>query len=135
MVAEWASRYIGIPFKMHGADRTGIDCWNLFRLIYQEQFDRKLPSYNDEYDESFNREQLAAVIYRHLAPWSRIMEQGKESPGDAILFRILGEPTHVAVVAGDGFMVHVMRGCNSVLEHYRQAIWAHRIVGFYRYVG
>jgi hypothetical protein len=40
---EWLLRYINIPFKDHGRDFSGIDCYGLIRLMYKEERNITLP--------------------------------------------------------------------------------------------
>lgn len=44
MPESWAGQYVGLPFKKNGTSpETGIDCWNLVRLVLVEQRQIMLP--------------------------------------------------------------------------------------------
>lgn len=38
-------QYTGIPYKVLGRDRSGIDCWGLISLVYRECWDVQLPDF------------------------------------------------------------------------------------------
>lgn len=42
---SWINQYIGIPYKIGGEDRNGIDCYGLVYLVMREQFNVLLPSH------------------------------------------------------------------------------------------
>jgi len=48
-VPAWIADYVGLPFKAHGRERNGVDCWGLVRLVLAERFRLALPSYAGGY--------------------------------------------------------------------------------------
>ena len=130
-VPEWTNDYIGIPYKPMGRDRDGLDCWGLFRLIYQEQFEVRLPSYAESYVSPEEHEEVGRLIRVETdADWISVPVP---SLGDGALFDVRGEPAHTAVVVWPGIMLHIRRGTGSCLERYDNPIWKPRLIGFYRH--
>lgn len=128
----WVGHYIGLPFKEHGRDRTGVDCWGLVRLVMAEQFGIVLPSYSTYYDSTTREDQLAPLIDEERRHWISI-EHGEEEFGDVVVLRMRGQPIHVGLVIEKGRMLHVEVGIGSVLDSYASARWVLRVTGFYRY--
>ncbi len=128
----WLGHYIGLPFKEHGRERTGLDCWGLVRLVLAEQFGFHVPSYVADYTRTTDAASISKLISREALDW-RSVARGDESLGDVLVMRMRGQPMHVGLVAGDGQMLHVERGVNSALERYTGARWASRIDAIYRY--
>jgi cell wall-associated NlpC family hydrolase len=122
--------YVGIPFKKHGRDRDGLDCWGLFRMIYSEQLGITLPSYENEYNDPLNRVAVSNVVSRKVHQWDRIKD---EAIGDGILLRIVGHPMHVGIVISEKYMIHCLPNIGVCIEDYKSRIWRKRIIGFYRY--
>lgn len=133
-VPFWAGHYIGLPFKDHGRDRSGLDCWGLVRLVLAEQFNIALPSHAHEYQRTTQVEKISALIEREALAW-KIIAVGQEACGDVIVLRVRGKPMHVGLVLGDRQMLHIEHGINSVIERYTGVRWADRLAGFYRYKG
>lgn len=131
-VPFWAGHYIGLPFKDHGRDRSGLDCWGLARLVLAEQFGIALPSYVHEYDRTTETARIGALIAREALLWQAV-PAGTEILGDLILLRLNGQPMHIGLVLGDGQMLHIEWNINSVIERYRESRWSRRTSGFYRY--
>jgi len=82
-VVEVARSYIGVPYKLGGMDRKGIDCSGLVCRVYQEAANLSLPRTADA------QAQQGQPI------------KGKLQPGDLVFFR---EPsakkiTHVGIVS------------------------------------
>ena len=130
-VPIWAGHYIGLPFRNHGRDRSGLDCWGLVRLVMSEQFGIALPSLSHEYRHSCDRAigPLIEAQSLNFAP----VKHGAEKLGDIIVLRMNGQPMHVGLVLGDQQMLHVEEGIETSIARYAGPHWAGRIFGFYRY--
>ncbi len=128
------SAYIGLPYAERGRTRAGLDCWGLVRLVYLETWGIKLPVYLEDDYAAADMARTSHLIDRHRqAGWSPV-EAGTERTGDVILLRVMGLPCHVGLVAGKGRMLHVMGEQDVTCERYGSALWAKRVMGFYRYV-
>ena len=134
MFPSWVNEYVGLPWKELGRDRDGIDCWGLFRLVLKEQFNCDLPSYDGIGFVSGSgregEEKLGSFMSGELAAWRRV-EQGRA--GDGVLLRIKGQPIHVGVVIASGWMLHIDRAIDSVIESYDSLQWTRRLLGIYRH--
>lgn len=131
-VPLWAAHYIGLPFRDHGRDRQGLDCWGLVRLVMAEQFGIALPSFAGEYSRTTEVPRISALIERECAKWQEV-PPGDDKCGDVVIMRVRGRPLHVGIVIGDQQMLHIELGINSVIERYAGPRWKERLFGFYRY--
>lgn len=128
MLAPWAAEYVGIPYRFGGLARDGADCWGLVRLVLAEKFGKELPAFaRQESQEELSR--IADEARATLGAESVEMAE----PGDILLLSILGLPSHVGVVVGDGYMLHTLGTLQcSALERYTSPRWAPRVRGVYR---
>ena len=128
-MAHWTTEYIEIPFKVHGRDETGLDCWGLVYLIYLEQFGIELPSYDDAYIDLQDRNYLGKLYENEITnsdiKWLSIL-RGQERYGDVFLLPLAGIRVHVAVCVEPGLMIHIIKGAQVIVEEYYEAIWNKR---------
>lgn len=124
--------FVGLPWLDKGRDRAGVDCWGLLCLVFRELRGIELPSYAEAYVTSADRRALAVLIAGELDPWEEI-SAGVEQMFDGVLMREGRFVQHVGIVVVPGMMLHVERGSASVIERYRSGMFAHRVVGFYRF--
>jgi cell wall-associated NlpC family hydrolase len=130
----WTVDYVGLPFKEGGRDRQGLDCYGLLRLVINERFAGAVPEYEGiAYRAGADKDLLAAVMDERVRLWMPV-RVGDEQPGDGILLRVMGRPIHVGVVVAKGWMLHVEKDCDSVLERFTAGSrWERRVLGFYRH--
>ncbi len=122
-------QYIGLPFKDHGRDRCGVDCWGLVRLVLAEQCDIQLGDYL--YRDTRDQINIPAAFAQGALEWQPV---AVGQPGDLVLLRVGSRPMHVGLVVEEGLMLHVQSGVNgSLIEHYNGPKWGGRIEGIYRY--
>lgn len=128
------NEYIGIPFVPNGRSKAGTDCWHLICLIYKEQLNIILPSYEKIKltDEISSLLQITRAFRRNKLNWKSVE---KPEPYDVILIRTGSMLYHAGLVIGNGRMLHIDRGINSTIEKYTSIMWKDKIEGFYRYHG
>ena len=135
MVAEWAGKYIGIPFKTRGRDFSGVDCWGVIYLVLKNEFGlTNLKSFHERYETVEDEDKLQRIIEAEKGSWIPVPE-GSERPGDAVVLRIWKAHCHIGVVIGDGYMLHALKDINVCREKYNGILWRRRIIGFFRYPG
>lgn len=126
---NWWNDYVGLPYKLHGRDRTGLDCWGLVRLVYKEQQLIELPSFASEYSAS-TPAIAAEAIARCNEGWEVSETPGE---GDVVLFRITGSAAHVGVLINDSEFLHAREGSDSCIEKLSSPKWKTRVEGIYKY--
>jgi len=132
---NWLSKYVGIPFKDQGRERTGCDCWGLVRLIYLNELRIELPTYGE-----ISANDLVAVSQMVegnyiLEPWREIAREDI-MPFDVVVMRFYGarKVGHVGVVvAGGTAVLHTERSVDSVMVPLGHMTIRSRIVGFRRH--
>ncbi|MHB8109752.1 MAG: NlpC/P60 family protein [Syntrophorhabdaceae bacterium] len=129
---SWVDKYIGIPFKCDGRDRTGADCWGLLTVIYKEQLNIDLPSWSGVFkDQSIGcLKQVARAMAVERERWVKV---DKPEPFDVILLRTGAYVWHVGCVIDSTRMIHVMSGINSVIESFTGLQWKNRVQEFRHY--
>lgn len=128
----WTDDYIRIPFEEHGRTREGADCWGLACIIYQEMLGIELPALT-EYEHTKDKAKIPDIIKTESNSW-RFIETGQEQAYDIAVFRMMGQPMHVAVVVMPGVMIHCERGSGVYITHYyKQMQWDKRLEGFFRH--
>lgn len=129
----WCNDYISVPFEEHGRSVKGCDCWGLARLIYKEQLNIDLPALLD-YKNTKDGKSISELYEIEHQEWEEI-PIGQEKPFDVLVFKMLGLPTHIAVVVDKGLMIHCEKGCGTHISEYnREVQWKTRLAGVYRYV-
>ncbi len=125
---NWCNKYIGIPYQLHGRTIQGADCWGLVRLVYSEQFNIELPSFDSTYTSIQDPEIERMLMSRES--WSLSKDK---NIGDVIVFNIMGSMSHVGVYLGDNKFLHAREGYSACIERLDTGSWKHRVEGFYKY--
>lgn len=127
----WWNDYVGIPFKMQGRDREGVDCWGLVRLVYQERFSVVLPEYLT-YDSTRAFKQIDELVQTGKREWNEV-PRAEIKDFDLVVLKIGDLSPHVGIVCDDSkHFLHALEGANSVIEKLSGLRWGGRIDSFWR---
>ena len=125
----WYNDYVGIPFLAKGREKTGVDCWGLAILVYSEQFNITLPSFSDNYDFE-DTDRIAELTAQYKEAWEETTEP---KPGSIVLFKVLGQVSHVGIYVGNNKFLHCRENHSSAIESLDSISWNKRLAGFFNY--
>lgn len=111
----WVRKYVGIPFVSGGRTMAGCDCWGLVRLILGNEYGYELPSLDTEYSDALDRSVTSPCFDKYVPLIAGHKTDAPEETAVALI-RSGKLTTHVALYAGDGFIIHARRRCGSVCE-------------------
>ena len=121
------TQYLGIPFRDHGRDRDGCDCWGLVRLVYSEQLGIELPDLGDGYSDAYARGEVNGTVNGATAQdWNVDVTDEPRRPLDVLTFTRGGIETHVGLYVSEGVMLHIVDGTCAAFERYDTAKWRRR---------
>lgn len=124
------SNLIGIPYKSHGREYEGSDCWGILYLFYKDIFKIEIPKYDIGYKNADDFDSVSGKINSHLNEWKEV-----KSPvfGDVVLFNIAGKTVHAGVYLNESEFIHSLSGHNSAIDRLDSFAWRKRIAAFYRW--
>lgn len=131
---SWISDYIGIEYKDRGRDREdGLDCWGLVKLVQEEVYNRKIPSYLD-YQSAENGESVEECIDQAKKDrfWNPI-EAKQSREGDIILMQMMGRRCHVGIAIDFPVLLHIHRRTHSCLQNVERNLSTMTVIRGYRY--
>lgn len=102
-------QYVGIPYKLHGRDINGVDCYGLVYL-YLNHKGYTLPKYEINYTMTTAKEIIAQEYAVVLG------ERLQSAEDDCIVLLYRGNiPTHIGVCVGTNIL-HTTKHSDSVFE-------------------
>lgn len=129
-----SNKYIGLPFEEKGRGPSAYDCWGLLRLVFDQEFGIRLPSFTEDYVSVEDSKHISSLIAGNINDeWAEI-SFGDEETGDGILMTQGGIPRHVGVVVSPGFVLHTERKTGSIIEPYNSSKLRPRVMAFYRHI-
>jgi cell wall-associated NlpC family hydrolase len=121
-------KYIGIPYKNHGRDFNGADCWGLvWMFLSNEMFldYKNIQEYRDDKDIFTIERHIISNIKEYWEPIT-IPQQG-----NIVLFRFRDRLIHMGIVIDRNSFLHTIKGLNSCVERFSSPKWQTRIGGYY----
>ena len=127
---SWVAPYIGIPYRDHGRDRNGCDCWGGVRMVLADVFGVDLPDYSDHYSSAQHQPSVAFTVETGLAEcFNRVTVP---QPGDMVIMRIAGRPWHCGLLVADHLRLPWPERRHSCSERLDSPMWSRRLDGAYR---
>jgi cell wall-associated NlpC family hydrolase len=121
-------KYIGIPFKDGGRDFSGLDCWGLVRLVWQEEKGILMPDMGDAYSSAFARGEVGETAkLLEAGNWNIDVTDQPRKELDVLVFSFASVDLHVGLWVAPGEMLHVMKGMDTAIERYDKMKWAKRL--------
>ena len=125
----WTNDYIGIPYRLHGRDRDGLDCWGMIRLVYADRLGVDLPSMSEQYENPTDADGFLAAHALESPRWREVKEPREL---DVVWCQIAGMECHTGIALGDGKMLHAMQGNDSHIVNLNSLAWQRRVHTCYR---
>jgi len=95
---------IGVPYKDHGRDYSGLDCYGLV-IEVMKRMGKNLPDvFYPDTDNKTN--EITLKILEEGIPNTKIDQPEK---GAIVEILVLGQPSHVGVCLGDGTFIHALK--------------------------
>ena len=126
---SWTNEYIGLPYKLYGRTKRGIDCWGLVRLVYSDRFGVELPSYSQNYSHTMDHEGFVKSFGEEIRRWTPVDEPEEF---DVAWCRVAGIECHTGIMLGNGRMLHAMLGNDSCIVRVDNPAWQRRVLQCYR---
>ena len=117
-------KYLGIPFRDHGASFDGCDCYGLVRLVYREEMGIELPHLGDEYSNAFARREIGPLPMKTVqAGWAVDVTDKEPEQFDVLVFSRGGVEYHVGLFIYGELMLHSIDGTDSCFEKWNGMRW------------
>ena len=121
---------VGIPFVEKGRDRSGADCYGVFKMA-QERFGNNVP---DVDVSAFAPLRIDELMREQLPLWEKLIDP---APGDAVALAMEPEMPdlvqHYGVYVGEGKFIHTLSKTGSMIVPLAHPFWEKRLRGFYRW--
>ena len=116
---------IGIPYKPHGRDNSGMDCYG----IVVEVLRRKGITVPDVFyqDTHIDTNKTVLQILENAIPNVKL---SIPEEGAIVEIFVMGQPSHVGVCLGDGTFIHSLKKIGVAIEPLSR--YRNKIKGYYR---
>jgi cell wall-associated NlpC family hydrolase len=129
----WAAPWVGLPYASKGRGPDRWDCYGLVRGVTRARWGVELPMYLDGYDRAEDAREVARVVSAAMPDWRDVGAQGAREGDVALLRTTDGNPSHVGLLVGQGWLLHMLPKWHSVCERRDGPVMAPRILGVFRH--
>lgn len=116
---------LGVPYKIHGRDKNGYDCYGLaIEVLRRYGYELKDYLYSEANSDTKNE------VYSLAINGIEHTELKNPEIGCIVLLEVRGQPFHVGVYIGSGKIIHASIDRGVVIENLVR--WENRIKGYYK---
>lgn len=108
-IRSWVGGWKGVPYRMGGTDRSGVDCSGFVRAMYGDLFDHSLPRTS-----------------RDQARQGSEIPRNNLEPGDLVFFKINERTRHVGAYVGGGRFGHASTSKGPMISSLDSDYWKTR---------
>jgi cell wall-associated NlpC family hydrolase len=139
MALEWVENYKGLPFKHLGLSKeTGIDCFNLIKVIYKEHLNIDIPYSTRDWCNIIDEDWYHKTHEKLIEAGANVGWEKISSPElFSVITMSMGTTTitnHCGMYLGDNKMLHIMQGHKSHVAVYG-TYYKQYTSGIYKWVG
>lgn len=129
MTAEQiVKKYLGTPYRHRGRDMTGLDCWGLIKLIFQD-IGIRLWDIEEEYTPDWSWTGKDHFIENYWREWTPVQ---KPVIFDGLLFKIGSEhANHAGVSLGENNFIHATK-LGVIVSKFGDRKFKGSLIGAYR---
>lgn len=125
---RWIELYLAIPYRLHGRDRKGCDCWGLVRLVLADQAGLVLPLHDTVAACAFDTK-----IAEEAEDWLPVSREALRSFDVAVMSDGRGAEIHLGLVTSPGFILHTEEARGPMHQAMTHHHIRSRIRGLYRH--
>lgn len=125
---QWASKYVGLPYRDKGRTFSGVDCWGLVQLIMRQERGIELPSYGEISAHELVKVTRTIKDQSKAEPWHPVT---KPRAFDVAIMR--GCPLHVGVMFDENNILHIEEKIAAVFLPISHPAISFRLIGFFRH--
>ena len=123
--------FVGLPYKSHGDDFTGVDCYSLYVLFNKHMLNKEIPDYTKLYATAHEHDDAAQAFEEGRKQWKTVTDN--PAYGDMILFKERGVVTHCGVYLDGNDFLHIRENQTSTIEAFRGMAWERIMDGIIRW--
>ena len=124
------SKYLSIPFKHHGRDWHGLDCYGLLMLFYKTEFDIILPDRQDYGSDPklWDFDYIQDEYKKHYKPIQRSERYC------AVTFKTLGNKVanHIGIMLDEASFLHIPANQMVCIGKISTPYWQKTFQKFYK---
>lgn len=124
MSLHWLNKYVGIPYVNGGRDLSGVDCYGLIKLVYENEYGELLP---DWLTDDISLQDRSRLIEEQLqsGTWREV-----EMPHDGDIVVCARKAAYHIGLHYDGYILHAMQGHGVVHQRLDVFMRNHKHVKF-----
>jgi cell wall-associated NlpC family hydrolase len=120
--------FLAVPYRLHGRDLTGSDCYGTLRQIYKLALNISLLDIEEEYDEEWSWKGRNYMVENYYKEWTPVLIP--RFLDIATFCNKKGIMNHAVVMLDEQRFIHTCRA-GTVQGNLSDGLWHKRFIGFF----